>query len=197
MSLLFVWEHFYPELWGLERSTERLAIWIQKYYKEKVVLLTTNYWNEPILSNRNWIDVYRFWDFLNMDWHSLKEWINHIKEKHNPRFLSLFWIWDDADSRYWDFIFSSWIPSWLKIWTSWDTKVKNIDTEELKNFWWIFCQNPSLKEEVYNLWVSKENIYKVRNWLDINEWNKKIPSQIESRDILWIDRDRYVISWIW
>lgn len=198
MNILFVWEHYYPELGGLERSTERLAVGLQKYYKARVTVLTSNYPWEESCSIRNGVQIVRSWDFWEMDYTSLKSGIDSCREEFwEYDIISLFWIWDQADTRYWNAIFEDRAPSALKIWTSWDVDVKWIDKSALRRFDWHLCQNSWIENELLELWIARDTVFSIRNGLDISEFLHWCPSKTQAREQLLIPQSKYVISGIW
>jgi len=198
MNILFIWEHYYPELGGLERSTERLAIGLQKYYKARVTILTSNFPWEESYSIRNGVQIVRSWDFWKMDYISLKSGIDSCKEKlWEHDIISLFGIWDQADTRYWNVIFEDRAPSTLKIWTSGDIDVKWIDRNALRKFEWHLCQNPWIESELLDLWIPRDTIFSIRNGLDINDFLNWCPSKTQAREQLRIPQSKFVIGGIW
>lgn len=198
MSILFIWEHYFPEIWWLERSTERLAIWLQKHYSKKVIVLTSKFPWELNQATRNWVDIIRSGEFWKMSSEDVYRWIAQVREEYGEiEIMSMFWIWDNADERYWDAVFDDKSPSALKIWTSGDTKVKGIDIWALKRFDWHLCQNPWIEDELFQYWIERERIFSIRNGLDIDNWIDTSPSQDAAKKALWIPESTYVVSGIW
>jgi glycosyltransferase involved in cell wall biosynthesis len=63
----------------------------------------------------------------------------------------------------------------------------------LRKFSGFFCQNELIVNEVEQLGITQRCIYRVKNGLDINEWQTSLPSQKEAKDFLGISPNYSVI----
>jgi glycosyltransferase involved in cell wall biosynthesis len=171
MRLVFVCEHYFPEIGGLERSTHRLAIAMQEKGHNVVVLAP----EMPDFNGVGSIDGILVVRSPYNETHTFSASELSRQYLSDADAICVFGISDDKNARIWHSVFEyAATPKFLKIGTEGDIKHKGVQETLLRRFNGIFCQNDAIAEECQALGIATENCLRIQNGLDIEEWNRQI-----------------------
>lgn len=189
MNIIFVSEYFWPEIGGLERSTERLAEELINN-GHTVKMITRLIPDTKHYEKRNNIQVYRF----------PEEGITFTAEAKKAglfdgaEVICLFGVGHDSEAKYWKELFSIGVPVFVKIGTQGDMINKNIPYTLFKQFNAILCQNDGIIEEAIEIGVETEKCQRIKNGLNIAQWRENMLSKDEARMEMNIPKDTFVCS---
>lgn len=193
MKIVSVIEYFRPEIWWLEKSTERLSQQLAKYWNE-VKIVTKKIDNTLSKEIKDNIEIERYEDTPDAPFTKNAEKNNAF---YNADIICVFGVWHDKEAKRLKPIFDSKAWKYIKIWTQWDIVAEKINYDLYKCFNWILCQNDALINEAISIWVPKEKCFRIKNWIDISAWKKDLKDKKYYRNTLQIPEDTFVFSVIW
>lgn len=187
LSINFIIEYFYPEIGGLEKSTERLAEELSKK-KHDINIITK-------LSQKNTLEKEKYKGFNIFRYRG-----DYIQKAKNDGIFDkgdiniVFGVGHKKSENIWSAIFSSQKPTFIKIGTSGDILDKGIPKEAFDGFDAILCQNDVLCKEVEKLGIEGVSSEKIKNGLDITKWKADLVSKKIARKRLGIKENAFVVS---
>lgn len=174
MNLILVCEHYFPEIGGLERSTHRLAQSLIKKDNQVVVLAPLL----PETEENNRLDnvpIVRSHHTESVPFTASEKSQALLKEADS---ILVFGIGDDPEAKIWQPVFEiENTPKFLKIGTAGDSVTKGFPADIIRNFTGIFCQNEAIVEEAKALGFSECQCHRIRNGLDVKEWQSNLPEK--------------------
>lgn len=171
LRLAFICEHYFPEIGGLERSTHRLARALRKKGVQVTVLAPS--W--PERADKDLLDDVP----IVRSPHDAACAFTDSPDAHrviaDADACICFGIGEDVHARLWWPVFEArGKPAFLKIGTAGDTLVKGVPGSLIRRFDGIFCQNDDIIEEAVNLGFERADCVRIRNGLDIGEWQAQL-----------------------
>lgn len=187
LKINFIIEYFYPEIGGLEKSTERLATELATRGHQVSVI------TRKVDETCDKVEFYKGFIIKRYDGNYIMEAYNENKYV-DADVNCIFGIGHDKRIDIWEKIFNANKPTFIKIGTSGDICDKGFEKESFRGFSAILCQNDALVEEVKSLHIESLGAEKIKNGLNIDEWCRSLIGKEEAREMLNISKDEKVIS---
>ena len=185
LKINFIIEYFYPEIGGLEKSTERLALELIKKGHKVNVITNRSIQSSPEYENFKGIKIFRYSN-------------NYLQEAKKLYYKAdincVFGVGHALHSNVWGDVFKAQKATFIKIGTSGDMLKFGEHKSVFNKFDAILCQNDELCAEALSIGVLPEKIFKIKNGLDIQQWDKRCVSKEFARKKLGIAANAVVVS---
>ena len=185
LTINFIIEYFYPEVGGLEKSTERLAVELVR--KGHTVNVITTHSIDGTLKYELFkgINIFRY----------TKNYLQEAKDLYSKADINcVFGVGHILASSVWDDVFAAQKATFIKIGTSGDMSKFGEHKSVFSRFDAVLCQNEALCAEALAVGVSHEKIFKIKNGLDIKQWDQECMPKDLARKELGIPVDATVVS---
>jgi glycosyltransferase involved in cell wall biosynthesis len=194
LRITFASEYFWPEIGGLERSTERLgarlaALGHQMRMVTQPLPGTTTY------EKRSGIEVHRFATSGGVPFTARAAAVGLFADAD---VVCLFGVGHDPQAAWWRPILDTELaPSGvrlLKVGTEGDITVRGIPGELYRRLDGVLCQTAGIAAEAQQIGVRQTACYPVRNGLSIHEWASGLLDSDNSRRLLDVPEDAFVVA---
>jgi glycosyltransferase involved in cell wall biosynthesis len=198
VKAVFFSEYFWPEVGGLERSTERLGRELVRRGWH-VVMVTQQLPGTAPVEWRGGIEVRRYENGT-----SVPEAGATFGDRaaaagvfRDAAFVCVFGVGHDpAGAHLCPVLALDGVPKLIKIGTHGDMSGKGIDPALFRAFDGVLCQNPAIRDEAIGLGVAPEKTFPIRNGLDLAGWRAEMPSRDEARRALVLPAEAFVVAGI-
>ena len=191
MRLIFVCEHYYPEIGGLEHSTHRLAKALISRGHSVTVLA-------PVAEGIQDSSIY---DGVPVERSQHGTCVAFTASGKSRSFLGacdavcVFGIGDDQKALLWQPVFDlSGTPCFLKIGTAGDTEKKGVPPDLIRKFTGVFCQNDAIAEECRALGFGEDKCIRIQNGLDVTAWNVSIKNILSHQNYDKASKRKFTVS---
>lgn len=192
LTVVFVGEHFWPEVGGLERSTERLGAELSRL-GHRVRMVTRCMPGAAASETRSGIQVTRH------D-HGLSPFTEHaVKagEFRDADVVCLFGIGHDPVARWWRPVLEAQLAPngvrLLKVGTDQDITSRGLPAMLYRRLDGVLCQTIVIAKEAIAIGVEPARCFPIRNGLDMAAWRTRMPSKADARSMLQISADSFVV----
>lgn len=191
LRVVFVIGSFWPEIGGLQRSTERLAVQLVKLGHEVNVVTQLGH-GAKALERRSGLLIHRY--AAGRGFTSLAA---HAGRFRGADVICVFGVGSDPTAAWWRPVLDAHAAlhtvRLLKPGTDGDITRAGIPAPMYRQFHGVLCQTDHIAAEAQRVGIPSASCFPVRNGLDLQGWRRALPSQPVARRQLGLGEATFVV----